>query len=307
MIYADALPAPRTACVAWEDFCEGICRFVTGFGKVTLLAHPLKRAADYAFRMLALSESSVGVIQTPAALAWIGIAAYGLQLLHGFSGLSDMACGLSRVFGFASVENFNYPYAARSVTDFHRRWYISLSDWLRVFLGLNICGEEEGARAMWGCLFAMLLTGLWYGASATFLVWALWHFLWIMTERVTRFEHRYVPTPLRSVYVLFTVGIGWIFFRAPDIGAAFAYLRVVLGLARNAFLGDEALMLLLEYWPFFAAGLFFAAPFASRLRALLPGCVAGARPAAVLRTIALMLVFAMGFLCVVREGGVIWV
>jgi alginate O-acetyltransferase complex protein AlgI len=297
-------PRLRDRRVAWKDFSEGIYRFIAGFGKATLVAHPMRQAADYVFHTAALHDGANGGAGITVSLAWAGLAAYALQLYCGFAGCSDMAVGLSRMFGFAAKENFDDPYTARSMTDFWRRWHISLSDWFRAYLwpppdeGADIDGGRAARRSfvVWLCI------GLWHGAAPTLLIWALWQFFWLTVERVTRLDRREIPGLLRRLYVLAAVGIGWIFFRAPDTASAFAYLRAALGLSRNALADGAALMLLREYWPAFLAGVLLSAPLARPLLARLP-----ARAATVWRAFALAAVFFGGLLCVVRAGGVLWV
>jgi alginate O-acetyltransferase complex protein AlgI len=302
--HAEIAPQLRARRVTWEAFSGGICRFAVGLGKTALIAYPLRQAADYVFRLSALREGTDGGASVSALLMWLGVAAYALQLYHGFSGCSDMSVGLCRMFGFAEKENFDYPYTARSVTDFWRRWHISLSDWFRTYLWPPFDGSENpgDGRAARRSLAVLLCVGLWYGAAQTYVFWALWHFFWLTAERVTRFDKRSVPDPLRRLYALLAVGIGWVFFRAPDPASAFACLRIAFGLSRNAFADGAALMLLREYWPVFLFGILASVPLARALDASLPG-----RPAAVLRVLALAAVFFGGLLCLVRAGGVIWV
>jgi alginate O-acetyltransferase complex protein AlgI len=299
--HRDIAPCLRARRVTWEDFSGGVCRFAAGLGKTALLAYPLRQAADYAFRMSA-ADGDTGI---SVALAWAGLAAYALQLFHGFAGCSDMAVGLSRMFGFTAKENFDFPYAALSLTDFWRRWHISLSDWFREYLwplaGERADAETDGGRATRRSLVVWLCIGLWHGAAVTQVVWAVWHFFLLTAERVTRLDRRSVPGLLRRLYVLTAVGIGWIFFRAPDSASAFAYLRAAFGLSQNALADDAALMLLREYWPVFLAGALFSAPLARAL------CGSPSpRAAAVLRALALTAVFFGSLLSLVRAGGVIW-
>ncbi|MDR1573023.1 MAG: hypothetical protein LBS24_01790, partial [Clostridiales Family XIII bacterium] len=278
--HAEFAPQIRERRVTWEAFSDGVCRFAVGLGKVCMLAYPLRQAADYVFQMSALRASTDGGESVSALLAWLGLAAYALQLFHGFCGYSDMACGLSRMFGFTSVKNFDAPYTALSVTDFWRRWHISLSDWFRTYFWPPF-DEDEGARggrAAWYSLAVWLCIGLWHNATETCVIWALWHFFWLTAERVTRFEQRNVPSSVRRLYTLFTIGIGWIFFRAPDLWSAFSYLRDVFGLSRNAFADGAVLMLLREYWPVLLLGAFFAGSLPRRLLAFAPERLAGAWP-----------------------------
>jgi alginate O-acetyltransferase complex protein AlgI len=305
---AEFAPQIRERRVTWEAFSEGVCRFAVGFGKAALLAYPLRQAADYVFQTSALQASAGDGAGIPVLLLWMGLAAYALQLYHSFAGCSDMAGGISRMFGFAAKENFDDPYTARSVTDFWRRWHISLSDWFRTYLWSPF-GEgadmDGGGRAARRSLIVWLCIGLWYGATATCVFWALWAFFWLTAERVTRLDRRNIPVPLRRLYVLLVVGIGWIFFRAPDMRSAFFYLRDAFGLSQNAFWGGAVLMLLREYWPVLLLGALFAGPL-PRLFASAPKRAALAWPAAVLQVLALSAFFLGGFLYLVRAGGTVW-
>jgi alginate O-acetyltransferase complex protein AlgI len=307
--HAEIAPQIRERRIDWDAFSEGICRFAAGFGKVTMIAYPLHLAANYVFEMSSLYTANIGVQSIPVILAWMGLAAYALQLYHGFSGYSDMADGLSRMFGFTTRENFDYPYAARSVTDFWRRWHISLSDWFRTYLWSPFGDNAEltDGRATRYSLVVWLLIGLWHGATLTRCVWALWIFFWVTAERVARVDRRNIPALTRRLYTLFAVGIGWIFFRAPDLWNAFSYLRDVFGLNRNAFFGGTASMLLREYWPAFLLAALFAAPLARRFLSFAPERAADARMPAVLRVLLLFAFFFGGVICLVRAGGAIWV
>ena len=151
--------------------------------------------------------------------AWLGVFCYSLQIYFDFSGYSDMAIGLARMFGFRFPENFNYPYSATSIQDFWRRWHMTLSAWFRDYvyipLGGNRFGSWETARNLWIVFF---LTGAWHGASWNFIIWGLWHGLFLSLERVAPVAAvlERMPRVLRTGYVLLVVLIGWVFFRAPN-------------------------------------------------------------------------------------------
>jgi alginate O-acetyltransferase complex protein AlgI len=223
-----------------EMLAEGIRRFIIGLGKKALLADTLARAADQAF---AISAQGLG-----SGLAWLGAVAYTLQIFLDFSGYSDMAIGLGRMFGFTFMENFNYPYLARSIQDFWNRWHISLSGWLRDFLFLPLAyaisrripsARLLGIRAESWCyypamLLTMLLCGLWHGAAWTFVAWGAYHGAFIMLERfaLARRLKRLWP-PLRHAYGLLVITCGWVLFRAGDLSHAAAYWRAMFGLGRG--------------------------------------------------------------------------
>ena len=201
------------------DVEYGVLRFVTGLAKKLLIADPIGQIADVIFGV-APAELTTGA-------AWLGVACYALQIYFDFSGYSDMAIGLARMFGFRFPENFNYPYSAVSIQDFWRRWHMTLSAWFRDYvyipLGGNRFGSWHTVRNLWLVFF---LTGAWHGASWNFVIWGLWHGLFLSLERLAPAKAMLEPTPraLRTGYVLLVVLIGWVFFRAPTLEYALLYL-----------------------------------------------------------------------------------
>ncbi len=158
------------------DFSYGVRRFVLGLGKKVLIANTLGRTADQIFALPAAE------LTTP--LAWLGLVCYTLQIYFDFSGYSDMAIGLMRMFGFRILENFNYPYIARSIREFWRRWHISLSNWFRDYLYIPLGGNQRGERRAYANLvIVFLLCGLWHGASWPFVLWGAWHGAFLVAER----------------------------------------------------------------------------------------------------------------------------
>ncbi len=201
---------------SWTDFSEGLRRFLWGLAKKVILANNLAKTADLAFDGGALTTG----------LAWLGMGAYALQIYFDFSGYSDMAIGLGRMFGFRFNENFNYPYAARSVTDFWRRWHISLSSWFRDYVYIPLGGNRvRPARHLFNLFAVWLLTGLWHGANWTFLLWGLTYFVLLMLEKYTPLQR--LPSLLGRAYTLLAVGLCWVLFRAVSLGAAGEYFRAL--------------------------------------------------------------------------------
>ena len=214
--------------VVFGDIEYGVLRFVTGLAKKLLIADPLGEVADAVFSIPA-SDLTTGA-------AWLGVSCYALQIYFDFSGYSDMAIGLARMFGFRFPENFNYPYAADSIQDFWRRWHMTLSAWFRDYvyipLGGNRFGSWSTVRNLW---LVFLLTGAWHGASWNFVVWGLWYGLFLSLERigiVSRLMDR-LPYLVRVIYVLFVVLVGWVFFRAPTLDYAVAFLGRMFGLGQQ--------------------------------------------------------------------------
>jgi len=220
--------------VTRAGFAYGIRRFVIGLGKKMLIANVCTEAADRVFGSATLSGVPVGEL-TPA-LAWLGIVAYTLQIYFDFSAYSDMAVGLGKMFGFTFLENFNYPYVSRSITEFWRRWHISLSTWFRDYLYIPLGGNRRGTlRTSVNLLIVFVLCGLWHGANATFLVWGLFHGASLVLERVgfgAWLERR--AAAVQHAYVLLTVMVGWVFFRADTLPQAFGFLGAMAGLSGGA-------------------------------------------------------------------------
>lgn len=233
----------------WADFSYGVRRFLIGLCKKVLLANQLALIADRAF--------SAGA--PAASLAWLGAICYALQIYYDFSGYSDMAIGLGAMFGFRFEENFRYPYCARSVTDFWRRWHISLSSWFRDYVYIPLGGSRVGstAKLLRNLLIVWALTGLWHGANWTFLLWGLFYFVLLALEKTLHLGERW-PTALRRVFTLLMVLMAWVLFRAEDLGTAWRYFGAMFG-ANGAF-DAETLFCLREYAVFLIAALAFAVP-----------------------------------------------
>ena len=197
--------------VTVEDFAAGLSRTAIGLGKKVLLANQMALVADAVF------DSG----NAPACVLWIGAVCYALQIYFDFSGYSDMAIGMGRMFGFTFLENFNEPYLADSVTDFWRRWHISLSSWFREYVYIPLGGNRRGpSRQVFNLLVVWLLTGLWHGASWNFALWGLYYGVLLILEKFLlgkRIER--IPGFFRHLGTLLLVLIGWVIFRVEDVGA----------------------------------------------------------------------------------------
>jgi alginate O-acetyltransferase complex protein AlgI len=208
-------------------FAEGVERFVIGLGKKMLIANTVAAAADAIFK---LSPAQLSV-----PMAWLGVTCYAIQIYFDFSGYSDMAVGLGRMFGFVFPENFNYPYIATSVGDFWRRWHMSLSNWFRDYLYIPMGGNRVPAwRVYFNLLTVFFLCGLWHGASWTFIAWGLYQGLFLIIERfgVGKLLEK-LPRIARHAYLIVVTLCGWVFFRADTIGYAVSFLK------RLAFIGGS--------------------------------------------------------------------
>ena len=241
--------------VTAERFAYGIQRFVLGLGKKMLIANTVAGVADKVFALPAG--------QMTAALAWLGAVCYTLQIYFDFSGYSDMAVGLGHMFGFKFIENFNYPYISRSITEFWRRWHISLSTWFRDYLYIPLGGNRCAPRRVYFNLVVVFtLCGLWHGASWSFLVWGLFHGAFLVIERMGfgRVLEK-LWAPLSHAYALLAVLVGWVLFRSDTLGYALSYLKVMAGLAQPSPVHDTVSMYLdRELAQAICAGILFSMP-----------------------------------------------
>jgi len=221
--YVDVAADIRSRQVTLDDFATGIRRFILGLGKKVLIANGVAGAADGIFE--------IPDEQLCLPLAWLGIVCYTLQIYFDFSGYSDMAIGLGRMFGFRFLENFNYPYISQSVTEFWRRWHISLSTWYRDYLYIPLGGNRHGPLKTYrNLMIVFVLCGLWHGASWNFVLWGGFHGLFLILERsLLKSALANCWRPLRHVYLLLTVCVGWVLFRAETLEHALRYLQTMSG------------------------------------------------------------------------------
>ena len=210
-----------------EKFSYGINRFVLGLSKKVIIADILGAMADNILKLYEIG------IDTPTA--WIGAICYTFQIYYDFSGYSDMAIGIGHMFGFRFMENFNYPYISKSITEFWRRWHISLSTWFREYLYIPLGGNRKG-NVYVNLFIVFLVTGIWHGASWTFILWGIWHGIFIVIERLIKNKSWYINIPniIKYLVTMFIVIIGWVLFRADSISQALGYLEVMFGVNSNA-------------------------------------------------------------------------
>jgi alginate O-acetyltransferase complex protein AlgI len=211
----------------------GVQYFIVGLCQKVLVANTVAPLADHAFSL------------TPATLdpaaAWLGIWAYTLQIYFDFCGYSNMAIGLAFLLGFTFPKNFDYPYVSRSITEFWRRWHISLSSWFRDYVYIALGGNRRGlATTVRNLLIVFFLTGLWHGAAWQFILWGLYHGAFLMLERfgLGKALER-APAPVRHAYVILAVMVGWVFFRAASVPEALQYLAAMTGLAEGVSTGPQ--------------------------------------------------------------------
>lgn len=206
-----------------DNVIIGTKLFIVGLSKKVLLANVVGKLADDIF--------SAGAGNIDLTTAWLGAIAYTFQIFFDFSGYSDMAIGLGRIFGFHFIENFNYPYISKSITEFWRRWHISLSTWFKEYLYISLGGNRCGQIKTYRNLFLVFLaTGIWHGANWTFLLWGIWHGIFIVLEK--KFGSIRINIIAR-LYTMLAVILGWVLFRADNFIDAVDYIKVMFGLSIN--------------------------------------------------------------------------
>jgi alginate O-acetyltransferase complex protein AlgI len=310
--YRDIADQLARRVVSIDDFAYGVRRFVIGLAKKVLIANVVAGPADKIFSLPAAELST--------AHAWLGIVCYTLQIYFDFSGYSDMAIGLGRIFGFRFPENFRWPYVATSVTAFWRRWHISLSTWFRDYLYIPLGGNRVGpTRRYVNLVTVFFLCGLWHGASWNFVIWGLWHGTFLVIERVLfyrgdrkarREQSRAavsagsaVPSGVMAwpiwphVYTMAIVMIGWVFFRAETLTGAIAFLTSLAGMtAAVPTPYTIGWYLTPELWLALAAGAIGSTPWVPALAARLDdrrGCGLPLLNTAVLMTLLLLSIMSM--------------
>lgn len=224
-----------------SDMAEGIRRFMVGFAKKLILANAIGQVADAFFNSPISSLSVVG--------AWIGPIAYAFQIYFDFSAYSDMAIGLGKIFGFHFCENFNYPYISQSITEFWRRWHISLSTWFRDYVYIPLGGNRcSKLRHLFNIFVVWLLTGIWHGAKWKFIFWGIYFGVILILEKT--FILKYLEKawrPIRHIYALILIVIGWAIFRAYDMEYFFGMLKTMFFVNGNPIINDKTIYNLLEF------------------------------------------------------------
>jgi D-alanyl-lipoteichoic acid acyltransferase DltB (MBOAT superfamily) len=242
----------------FSEFSEGVQRFIIGLCKKIIIANNMAIIADKTFSTKAFGELSV-------SFAWLGALAYTFQIFFDFSGYSDMAIGLGKMFGFHFLENFNYPYISKSVSDFWRRWHISLSTWFRDYVYIPLGGSRVNSKPklVRNLFVVWILTGVWHGANWTFIVWGLMYFVLLAIEKLSGYPNKFKSPVAKGIYQLFTllciIG-GWVIFRAPDLKYAIKYGMSMFGLNGNPFSDSQATFYFNEYLVLLLAALLFSFP-----------------------------------------------
>ena len=236
----------------FNDISEGIKRFILGLAKKVIIANQMGLLADTIFGLNELS--------TPVAI--LGGIAYMFQIYFDFSAYSDMAIGLGRIFGFKFLENFNFPYISKSITEFWRRWHISLSTWFRDYIYIPLGGNRKGIkRQIINMLIVWLLTGFWHGAEWNFVLWGLYYFIFLVLEKfvLNKFLDK-LPNFLRHVYAIVIIYFGWIIFRCDSMELLKHYFNALFSFNFSAMSFNEILIYLESYYVYFILAIIFSTP-----------------------------------------------
>lgn len=225
-----------------SKFSIGVERFIIGLGKKIILANSMALIADKVY-------SNGDITQLSVSALWIGSIAYTFQIYFDFSGYSDMAIGLGKIFGFDFEENFNYPYMAMNITDFWRRWHISLSTWFRDYVYIPLGGSKGSvSKNIFNLFIVWLLTGIWHGANWTFIIWGLYYFTLLCIEKfmgLNKIKSKGFSIAYRFL-TLFFVNIGWVLFRSPNLQFASDYIKTMLFMNNTNIIDDLAKFLFYE-------------------------------------------------------------
>jgi len=221
--YTDIAKQLNSRTITAEGFSEGILRFMTGLAKKVLLANSVGQVYE--------SIAALSVSQQSALTAWLGAICYTFQIYYDFSGYSDMAIGLGRMLGFDFLENFNYPYISRSITEFWRRWHMSLSFWFRDYVYIPLGGNRLGMRRqIFNIMVVWLLTGFWHGASWNFVLWGVFYGIVLIMEKVFLLRHlSKAPSVVCHIYTMVLVILNWVIFANTDISRGFSFIGLMFG------------------------------------------------------------------------------
>lgn len=238
-----------------SDFTKGISRFIVGLGKKVLIANSMGLVADTIFGTV------IGQTMYSSVLAaWLGAISYTLQIFFDFAGYSDMAIGLGQMFGFHFEENFNYPYISKSISEFWRRWHMSLQTWFRDYVYFPLGGSrvKSKARLVFNLFVVWALTGIWHGANWTFIAWGLMYFVLLTFEKLsglgkTMDRSKGFLAVTGHIYTMLFVILGWVLFRADNIGQAVCYVKTMFGLRASGFADAGVGALLAQNWMYYVA------------------------------------------------------
>ena len=237
-----------------SDFTAGVTRFCIGLGKKVLIANNVAVVADHAFELLIN-----GAFEASVAMAWLGAISYTLQIFFDFSAYSDMAIGLGKMFGFHFEENFNYPYVSKTVSEFWRRWHMSLQTWFRDYVYFPLGGSRVSKpRMVFNMFVVWALTGIWHGANWTFLAWGLLYFVLLTFEKLSGLSKKNYWWG--HIYTMVFVIIGWVIFKSVDLQSAYVYVKAMFGFGAKGIIDKSVWAYISQYWMFYVFAFIGCAP-----------------------------------------------
>lgn len=249
-----------------NKFGEGAMYFIRGLAKKVVLANTFGAVYEQVAAMQMGSFSTL--------TAWVGAIAYAFQIYFDFGGYSDMAIGLGKMFGFEFLPNFNYPYIAKSITDFWRRWHISLSTWFREYVYIPLGGNRcTPSRHILNLLIVWMLTGLWHGAQWNFMFWGLYYGVILILEKYlwgSKIEK--LPSAVQHIYAFVLVLFGWVFFFSPTLGYAGQYLKVMFGIGAKGIFDKQGFFMIFTNWLLIVIAILASAPRGYKLLKKITGC-----------------------------------
>ena len=238
----------------WNDFTSGVTRFCVGLAKKVLISNNMAVVADAAFALIINND-----FQASLGMAWLGAISYTLQIFFDFSGYSDMAIGLGKMFGFHFEENFNYPYISKTVSEFWRRWHMSLQTWFRDYVYFPLGGSRVSKpRLIFNLFVVWALTGIWHGANWTFIAWGLMYFVLLTFEKLTGLTKKNYWWG--HIYTMVFVIIGWVIFRAVNLGDAIIYIKAMFGINAKGFMDKAVFAYIAQNWVYYVFALIGCAP-----------------------------------------------
>lgn len=246
-----------------DKFAEGISKFIIGLGKKVLLANNI----GFVFNQVqAMEYANISV-----ATAWISALAYGFQIYFDFSGYSDMAIGLGKMFGFTFLENFNYPYISKSITEFWRRWHISLSTWFRDYVYIPLGGNRcSKSRHLFNMFIVWALTGLWHGFGWNFIAWGLYYYVLLVLEKTFLLKWlEKIPKVFQHIYALFFINFGWVLFSIEDTGKLIEYIKIMFGFGGAKLVDQTAIYYFAGYGLLFVIAAIASTPITGKIKALI--------------------------------------
>lgn len=292
--YVDIEAQLRERKISLRRLGQGAVLFIIGLGKKVIIAN----TAGAVFEQIAdMSASSLSMLT-----AWLGAFSYAFQIYFDFSGYSDMAVGLGRMFGFEFRKNFDYPYISKSITEFWRRWHISLSTWFREYVYIPLGGNRcSVSRNIFNLMTVWTLTGMWHGAAWNFIVWGVYYgMILVMEKYVWGASLDRLPGVVRHIYTIILVLAGWVFFFSPSLGYALRYLGAMAG-GGAGIVDSEGAFLLLTHWLLYLLAVLGSSALGMRLLGALPRMISGERAGAVVSAVIYMGIFVISIAFLVTD------